>query len=153
METSSRRFLGSAGGCVGLPWICDCSLRSWPLCNLFSGGGGYFFPLEPKKQRSRKKITPDLRLMWLMKTVFIRWINKKNPFSVNKRITADHGNWIKQHCSIRLIVNLTILFAVAYIQLTCDRSQFQCNKIKLIPFVFDLSLFRRDLFESKDDAR
>ena len=39
---------------------CDYALSRY-LCDLFSGGGRYFFPLEPRSEK-KNIITPDLRL-------------------------------------------------------------------------------------------
>ena len=39
---------------------CDHAL-SLHLCNLFLGGGRYFFPSRAKEGKKQKKKTPDLR--------------------------------------------------------------------------------------------
>ena len=44
---------------------CDHAL-SLCLCNLFSGGGRYFFPLEPDKQRSKIIIIIIIMVMMMM---------------------------------------------------------------------------------------
>ena len=61
---------------------CDHALFLY-LCNLFSL---FFFPLEPKKQESEIKITPDLRLQ------LISYLRSPFPLAVGDlgtRLTAN----------------------------------------------------------------